>query len=130
MARRDTLQPASLLGGVWPVFQTPFHEDESIDYDTLEREIRWLFERGADGVAMAMVSEVLRLSGEERRELAEAACRLGRKNFGRGRRRRRRPPVSPQQVRSVNRRRNIEGLLPRFGGDPAAGEAGLSGGGG
>jgi 4-hydroxy-tetrahydrodipicolinate synthase len=65
-----------LLRGVWPVFQTPFHVNESIDYDTLEREIAWLFERGADGVAMAMVSEVLRLSGEERRELAEAACRL------------------------------------------------------
>jgi 4-hydroxy-tetrahydrodipicolinate synthase len=60
---------------VWPVFQTPYHEDESVDYATLGREIAWLFERGADGVAMAMVSEVLRLSGEERRRVAELACR-------------------------------------------------------
>ena len=62
------------LAGVWPVFQTPYHEDESIDYATLEREIAWLFARGADGVVMAMVSEVLRLSSDERRQLAEAAC--------------------------------------------------------
>lgn len=64
------------LAGVWPVFQTPYHEDESIDFATLEREIAWLFERGADGVVMAMVSEVLRLSSDERRQLAEAACRF------------------------------------------------------
>ena len=36
---------------------------------------------GADGVAMAMVSEILRLSTEERRDLAEAACEASR---GRG----------------------------------------------
>ncbi len=61
--------PAQLTG-VLPVFQTPFHEDESIDYDTLNRELQWLREQGADGVVLAMVSEVLRLSGPEREELA------------------------------------------------------------
>jgi 4-hydroxy-tetrahydrodipicolinate synthase len=71
----------TLLRGVIPVFQTPYHADESIDFTTLEREIDWLFACGADGIAMAMVSEVLRLSTEERRGLAEAACRFAR---GRG----------------------------------------------
>lgn len=66
------------VAGVLPVFQTPFHDDESIDYGTLEREIAWLFDRGADGVVMAMVSELLRLSSEEREQLAAAACRAGR----------------------------------------------------
>jgi len=65
------------LSGVLSVFQTPYHADESIDYATLEKEIHWLFDRGADGIVMAMVSEVLRLSGPERKQLAEAACRLG-----------------------------------------------------
>jgi dihydrodipicolinate synthase/N-acetylneuraminate lyase len=60
--------------GVIPVFQTPYHDDESIDFAALDREIDWLFESGADGIAMAMVSEVLRLSTNERRALAEAAC--------------------------------------------------------
>jgi 4-hydroxy-tetrahydrodipicolinate synthase len=70
-------QPA----GVIPVFQTPYHDDESIDYSALEREVDWLFDCGADGIAMAMVSEVLRLATDERRALAEAACRFAK---GRG----------------------------------------------
>ncbi len=68
----------SQLAGVLPVFQTPYHADESIDWTTLEREIDWLFERGADGIVMAMVSETLRLSTNERETLAEHACRFAR----------------------------------------------------
>ena len=64
-----------LLGGVYPVFQTPYRQDESIDYAVLEREIDWLFEQGAAGIVMAMVSEILRLSSGERCDLAAAACR-------------------------------------------------------
>ena len=66
------------LSGVLPVFQTPFRSDETIDFDVLAREIAWLYDCGADGIVMAMVSEVLRLNSEERKQLAEAACRLGR----------------------------------------------------
>jgi len=63
------------FAGVLPVFQTPYHEDESIDFGALAGEIDWLFSRGADGVVMAMVSEVLRLSSDERRDVAAAACK-------------------------------------------------------
>lgn len=69
------------IHGVLPVFQTPFYEDLSIDYATLETEIDYLYDHGADGVVMGMVSETLRLSGEERMELAAAVCRFSR---GRG----------------------------------------------
>ena len=64
-----------------PVFQTPYHEDETIDFDTLDREIDWLFQEGADGIVLAMVSEVLRLSTPERDELAARSCSAAR---GRG----------------------------------------------
>lgn len=70
-----------LASGILPVFQTPFHEDESIDFDTLGREIDWLHANGADGIVLAMVSEVLRLSHTERLELAEKASAF---NQGRG----------------------------------------------
>jgi dihydrodipicolinate synthase/N-acetylneuraminate lyase len=69
-----TQQPK--LASVLPVFQTPYHDDESIDFATLEREIDWLYERGVDGIVMAMVSEVLRLSTDERLQLAEQICKL------------------------------------------------------
>ena len=70
--------PARELRGVLPVFQTPYHSNETIDFATLEREIAWLHDCGAHGIVMAMVSETLRLSSEERERLAEAACKLGR----------------------------------------------------
>jgi 4-hydroxy-tetrahydrodipicolinate synthase len=67
------------LAGVLPVFQTPYREDETIDAATLEREIEWLYDCGSDGIVMAMVSEILRLDGDERKQLAELACRFGQK---------------------------------------------------
>ena len=48
------------LHGVLPVLQTPFTDGGSIDNAVLQREIDWAFETGADGVVVAMVSEVLR----------------------------------------------------------------------
>lgn len=65
------------IQGVLPVFQTPYYDDESIDFTTLEKELGWLFDAGCDGIVMAMVSETLRLSGEERRAVAQAACEAG-----------------------------------------------------
>src|SRR3954468_11577361 len=70
-------EPDPQLRGVLPVFQTPYDERERIDAGVLEREIGWLYDCGAYGIVLAMVSEVLRLSSEERRELAELACRFG-----------------------------------------------------
>jgi dihydrodipicolinate synthase/N-acetylneuraminate lyase len=66
---------AKTIAGVLPVFQTPYNDDESIDFGTLDRHLEWLFELGADGITMAMVSELLRLSDAERRLVAEAACK-------------------------------------------------------
>ena len=66
------------LRGVLPVFQTPWLEDETLDLETLEREIAWLYDCGANGIVMAMVSETLRLDSEEREQLAAAACKFGK----------------------------------------------------
>lgn len=64
------------LGGVLPVFQTPYQENGDIDYQVLTKELNWLLESGVDGVVMAMVSEVLRLSFSEQRELAGKTCEI------------------------------------------------------
>jgi dihydrodipicolinate synthase/N-acetylneuraminate lyase len=64
------------LAGVLAVFQTPFDADGRIDRGTLEGQFDWLFANGADGVVFAMVSEVLRLSSEERDELVGLTCKL------------------------------------------------------
>jgi 4-hydroxy-tetrahydrodipicolinate synthase len=61
---------------ILPVFQTSFHEDESVDFETLGRELDWLLAQGADGVVMAMVSETLRLASDERDEVCAFACEM------------------------------------------------------
>lgn len=66
------------LRGVLPVFQTPWLEDETLDLNTLEKEIAWLYDCGSNGIVMAMVSETLRLDSEEREQLATAACEFGK----------------------------------------------------
>lgn len=65
---------SSSLHGVLPVLHTPLHDDGSIDVPTLQREIDWAFQTGADGVVIAMVSEILRLGYHGRKELATRVC--------------------------------------------------------
>ena len=68
--------PSNQLSGVLPVLHTPFTEDGEIDSDVLQREIDWAFETHADGVVVAMVSEILRLGHAQRLNLVEQVCRL------------------------------------------------------
>lgn len=69
--------PPETLAGVFPVLQTPFDDDDDIDAAAVAAEIEWVYECGVDGIVLAMVSEVLRLSTDERRRLAELSCSLG-----------------------------------------------------
>ncbi|QDU36122.1 4-hydroxy-tetrahydrodipicolinate synthase [Maioricimonas rarisocia] len=62
------------LHGVLPVLHTPLTDDHAIDGPTLRREIDWAFELEADGVVVAMVSEILRLGHTGRKELAGLVC--------------------------------------------------------
>ncbi len=59
------------LHGVLPIVQTPFDEADRIDGPVLKAEIDWAFRTGADGIGTGMVSEILRLTVDERRELTE-----------------------------------------------------------
>jgi len=53
--------------GVYSVIQTPLDEHENIDIVIFEREINWLIQCGVKGLVLAMVSEVMRFSADERR---------------------------------------------------------------
>jgi 2-keto-3-deoxy-L-arabinonate dehydratase len=69
------------IAGVLPIAHTPFLASDDIDYASLERQIDWAFQVGAQGYCSGMVSEILRLTASERLELTRA---LGRINAGRG----------------------------------------------
>ncbi|MDP1720855.1 MAG: dihydrodipicolinate synthase family protein [Candidatus Nanopelagicaceae bacterium] len=57
--------------GVLPVLQTPFNAQDEIDKNSLQREVEWVLGQGADGVTTGMVTEILRLSPNERMSLHE-----------------------------------------------------------
>ena len=69
------------ISGVLPIAHTPFLDDDSIDFLSLQRQIDWAYEVGADGFGTGMVSELLRLTFEERVALTE---KLAEFNAGRG----------------------------------------------
>jgi dihydrodipicolinate synthase/N-acetylneuraminate lyase len=62
------------LGGVLAVLQVPFDDGFDVDRGALAAEIEWVYEQGADGLVVGMVSEVLRLSAEERERLSQWVC--------------------------------------------------------
>lgn len=69
------------LAGVLPVIATPFDPQWRVDTVALAAELDWLYGHGADGIVVAMVSEILRLSTTERMHLHEAVIAA---NAGRG----------------------------------------------
>jgi dihydrodipicolinate synthase/N-acetylneuraminate lyase len=69
------------LTGVLPIVHVPFDEADRIDEADLRREIDWIFSVGADGLGTGMVSEITRLSTDERQHLA---ARLVELTAGRG----------------------------------------------
>jgi len=69
MARRT-------ISGVLPILHTPFQEDDTIDLSVLQSEVNWALSVGAHGMGTAMVSELLRLTAEERISLTHALVEM------------------------------------------------------
>ena len=58
------------LSGVLPIVHLPFTDEDQIDETCLRRELDWAFQQGANGCGTGMVSEIQRLTGKERKHLA------------------------------------------------------------
>jgi len=71
------------IRGVLPIANTPFRDDDSIDFESLRRQIDWAFATGADGYATGMVSELLWLTFDERQELTEKLAEFANDREGR-----------------------------------------------
>ncbi|MEW6751050.1 MAG: dihydrodipicolinate synthase family protein [Candidatus Latescibacterota bacterium] len=69
------------IAGILPVVHMPYQSDLSIDHGALEGEIDYLFETGAHGFCLALVSDLLRLTAAERLELPARLVAMAR---GRG----------------------------------------------
>ena len=62
---------AMTLHGVLAIVHTPFTEADEIDAVTLRKSVDWAFAVGADGLGTGMVSEILRLTADERLSLTK-----------------------------------------------------------
>ncbi len=69
-----------LVHGVLPVLHMPYHDDDSIDYDTLKREVDHVLDAGSDGITLALASELLRLNRDERTELTRKLPEMAEKS--------------------------------------------------
>jgi 4-hydroxy-tetrahydrodipicolinate synthase len=72
----------AVFRGIFPIVQTPFHADGSLDPETLAKETQFLLRCGVQGMAWPqLASEFWSLSAEERTRGAEALLAAGK---GRG----------------------------------------------
>jgi dihydrodipicolinate synthase/N-acetylneuraminate lyase len=69
------------VAGLLPVLHTPFLADGAIDYASLDRQMDFVYQHGADGVTIALASDLLRLTFAERLELGQE---VAKRNRGRG----------------------------------------------
>jgi 4-hydroxy-tetrahydrodipicolinate synthase len=64
------------FSGVIPILATPFHDDESVDLESLERLIRFNVEVGVDGITvLGLLGESNRLTDEERARTISTAVK-------------------------------------------------------
>ncbi len=64
------------IQGILPIAHTPFTADDAVDYPSLQGQIDWAYSVGASGFATGMVSEILRLTADERLELTEKLVQI------------------------------------------------------
>jgi 4-hydroxy-tetrahydrodipicolinate synthase len=62
--------------GVFPILPTPFHDDETLDVESLGRTIAFMREAGADGVTvLGVLGEANRLNDAERERVVQHAVK-------------------------------------------------------
>jgi 4-hydroxy-tetrahydrodipicolinate synthase len=70
------------MKGIIPILATPFHDDESLDLESLTRLIEFMATLGVDGVTvLGVLGESNRLYDEERAAVVKTAVAAARKRF-------------------------------------------------
>ena len=71
---------SATIAGVLPIVHTPFTENDAIDVPSLQKQLHWALDRSIGGYCTGMVSELLRLSDDERNELHREIAEVDRGN--------------------------------------------------
>ena len=57
------------MKGVFPILSTPFDSKDNIIYEDVHSEVEYAIESGVNGIAIALASEIYKLTDQERNEL-------------------------------------------------------------
>lgn len=69
------MHPPPALAGVVPILATPFHADETVDLESLDRLVRFMAALGVDGVTvLGVLGEANRLTDLERESVVRTAA--------------------------------------------------------
>ena len=60
---------SNFMSGVFPILSTPFDSNDNIIFSDVESEVEYAIDSGVSGVAIALASEVYKLTDSERDEL-------------------------------------------------------------
>ena len=64
------------IEGILPIICTPFLDDDRIDDESIQRQLDWVYQQQGSGFGLAMVSELLRLTTDERVKLTHRLVEL------------------------------------------------------
>ena len=64
------------IEGLLPIINTPFLDNDEIDAESLKRQIDWVYSFPCQGFGLAMVSELLRLTQDERVDITYQLAEL------------------------------------------------------
>jgi 4-hydroxy-tetrahydrodipicolinate synthase len=68
------IMPSIAFQGVYPILATPFHDDERLDLESLDRLIRFMARAGVDGVTvLGVLGEANRMLDREREQVIQTA---------------------------------------------------------
>ncbi len=69
------------MKGVFPILSTPFDSKDNIIYEDIHAEVEYAIESGVNGVAIALASEVYKLTDQERNEFLKKVVEFADKRI-------------------------------------------------
>jgi len=72
---------SNLMSGVFPILSTPFDSKDNIVFNDVEAEVEYAIDSGVSGVAIALASEVYKLTDSERNEYLKKVVNCANKRI-------------------------------------------------
>ena len=69
------------MKGVFPILSTPFDSEDNIVFEDVQSEVDYAVKAGVNGIAIALASEIYKLTDQERNELLKKVVGFANKRI-------------------------------------------------